>query len=79
MARPIDLLRQGKKKELWLDCCGFIDLSLAQFMGIQKRLLLEQIELLKDSAIGEKVMRGATPRTVDECRTQVPLTVYADY
>ncbi len=79
MARPIDLLRQGKKKELWLDCCGFIDLSLAQFMGIQKRLLLEQIELLKDSAIGEKVMRGATPRTVDEFRRQVPLTVYADY
>ncbi len=79
MARPIDLLRQGKKKELWLDCCGFIDLSLAQFMGIQNRLLLEQIDLLKGSAIGEKVMRGAKPETVEEFRRQVPLTVYADY
>ncbi len=79
MVRPIDLLRQGKKKELWLDCCGFIDLSLDQFMGIQNRLLLEQIELLNRSAIGEKAMRGAKPGTVDEFRRQVPLTVYADY
>jgi hypothetical protein len=79
MVRPIDLLRQGKKKELWLDCCGFIDLSLAQFMGIQNRLLLEQIELLKGSGIGEKVMRGARPGTVEEFRRQVPFTTYADY
>ncbi len=79
MVRPIDLLRQGKKKELWLDCCGFIDLSLAQFMGIQNRLLLEQIELLKGSGIGEKVMRGARPGTAEEFRRQVPFTTYADY
>ncbi|HWR70729.1 MAG TPA: GH3 auxin-responsive promoter family protein [Dehalococcoidia bacterium] len=79
MVRPIDLLRQGKRKELWLDCCGFIDLSLAQFMGIQNRLLLEQIELLNRSAIGEKVMRGAKPGTVEEFRRQVPFTTYADY
>jgi len=79
MVRPIDLLRQGKKKELWLDCCGFIDLSLAQFMGIQNRLLLEQLELLNGSGIGEKVMSGAKPGTVEEFRSQVPFTTYADY
>ena len=79
MVRPIDLVRQGKKKELWLTCCGFIDLSLDQFMGIQKRLLLEQIELLKKSRMGTKVMRGAMPDTMEEFRNQVPLTNYADY
>ncbi len=62
-----------------MTCCGFIDLSLDQFMGIQKRLLLEQIELLKKSRIGTKVMRGAMPDTVEEFRNQVPLTNYADY
>jgi hypothetical protein len=79
MTRPIDLLRQGRKEELWQMCCGFIDLSLEQFMAIQKRLLLEQIELLKSCELGKKVMRGAMPTTVEEFREQVPLTTYADY
>jgi hypothetical protein len=60
-------------------CCGFIDLSLEQFMAIQKRLLLEQMELLKNCALGRKVMHGATPNTVEEFREQVPLTTYTDY
>ncbi len=79
MTRPIDLLRQGRKEELWQMCCGFIDLSLEQFMAIQKRLLLEQIELLKNCELGRKVMRGATPETVEEFREHVPLTTYVDY
>ena len=79
MTRPIDLLRQGRKEELWQMCCGFIDLSLEQFMAIQKRLLLEQIELLKKCEMGRKIMRGAMPATVEEFREQVPLTTYTDY
>jgi hypothetical protein len=79
MTRPIDLLRQGRKEELWQMCCGFIDLSLEQFMSIQKRLLLEQIELLKSCELGRKIMRGAMPETVEEFREKVPLTTYADY
>ena len=79
MIRPIDLLRQGRKEELWQMCCGFIDLSLEQFMDIQKRLLLEQIELLKNCELGRRIMRGAAPETVEEFREMVPLTTYADY
>jgi hypothetical protein len=79
MARPIDLLREGRKEELWQMCCGFIYLSLEQFMDIQKRLLLEEIELLKNSELGRRVMRGAMPETVEEFRQQVPLTTYTDY
>jgi len=48
-------------------------------MAIQKSLLLEQIELLKNSELGRKVMRGAMPTTVEEFREQVPLTTYTDY
>jgi len=47
-----ELLRQGKNEEVWQKCCGFIDLSLADFMRIQKRLLLEQLELLKNCHLG---------------------------
>ena len=79
MTKPIDLLRQGKKEELWQMCCGFIDLNTEEFMAIQKRLLLEQIELLKNCELGRKVMGGAMPSTIEEFREQVPLTTYNDY
>jgi len=79
MTSPVDLLREGRKEDLWQMCCGFLYLSMEQFMAIQKRLLLEEIELLKDSELGRRVMRGAMPETVEEFREQVPLTTYADY
>ena len=79
MARAVDLLRQGRNEELWQMCCGYLDLDIEQFMAIQKRLLLEQLELLNRSQLGDKIMRGFKPRTVEEFRQQVPLTTYADY
>ena len=79
MPKAVELLRQGRNEELWQMCCGFLDLTLEQFMTIQKRLLLEQIELLKWSPLGNKVMRGARPETIEEFREQLPLTTYADY
>ncbi len=79
MPSTLDLLREGRKEELWQRCCGFIDLSLEEFMEIQRRLLMEQIELLKNCELGRKVMRGAMPNSVEEFREQVPLTTYADY
>jgi len=79
MTRPLDLLREGRKEELWQMCCGFLDLNLEEFMAIQKRLLLEEIKLLKNSELGRRVMRGAMPETVEEFREQVPLTTYSDY
>ena len=79
MARPIDLLREGRKDELWQMCCGFMDLNLQQFMAIQRRLMAEQIEYLKQSSLGRKLMGGAMPSTIDEFRAVVPLTTYGDY
>ncbi|MFC1903776.1 GH3 auxin-responsive promoter family protein [Chloroflexota bacterium] len=79
MPKAIELLRQGRNEELWQMCCGFLSLNLEQFMAIQKRLLLEQIQLLNQCRLGKKIMRGAKPRTVEEFREQVPLTIYADY
>jgi len=79
MPTAIELLRENKTRELWLKCCGFIELSLEQFMTIQRQLLQEQLEQLKDCEMGQKVMQGATPRNVREFREQVPITTYADY
>jgi hypothetical protein len=79
MPKAIELLREGRNEELWQMCCGFLSLSINDFMDIQKRLLLEQMELLNNCKLGEKIMRGAKPRTVEEFRQVVPLTTYKDY
>jgi hypothetical protein len=79
MLKAIELLREGRNEELWQMCCGFLSLSIADFMDIQKRLLLEQLELLNNCKLGEKIMHGAKPKTVAEFRQMVPLTTYKDY
>jgi hypothetical protein len=79
MATIVELFKQGRHEELWQRCCGFIDLSLDDFMRIQRQLLLEQLELLKNCELGRDIMRGLTPETVNEFREMVPLTTYDDY
>ena len=79
MAEVIDLLRKGRKEELWQMCCGFLDSDMEEVMAIQNRLMLEQIELLKNCELGRKLIHGAMPMSVQEFREQVPLTTYNDY
>lgn len=79
MASISNLLRQGRNEELWQMCCGYIDLSMKQFMVIQRHLLLDQLELLRNCELGRKVMRGAMPTSLEAFRREVPLTTYSDY
>ena len=79
MANATELLRQGKKKEVWQKYCGFIDLSLDEVMKIQEKLLMEQIELLSRCELGRKIMGNKIPQSVEEFRKNVPLTTYNDY
>ncbi len=79
MNTTVDLLKQGRKEEVWDRYCGFIDLSLAEFMGVQKRLLVEQIDLLAGCEMGRKLLGDPVPCTVEEFRARVPLTTYTDY
>ena len=79
MATANELLEQGQTEELWQKCCGFFDLSMDEFMSIQERLLLEQLELLKGCELGRQLLHGASPRNVKEFQEQIPLTTYEDY
>ena len=79
MSTNTELLRQGKTREIWQRCCGFIDLTLDEFMAIQRRLLLEQLELLKRCELGRRLLNGAEPYTVESFIEQVPMTTYVDY
>ena len=41
-----EMLRQKEYDKIWVKYCGFLDLNIKEFMQIQHRLLMEQIELL---------------------------------
>ncbi len=73
----------GDLTKAWERFCGFLDLSLQDFMSIQKHLLLEEIDLIEATPIGKKFLNHAgspvKPTTVDEFRRLVPLTTYEDY
>jgi len=79
MDNNLRLLKARKYDELWQECCGYLDLNLDETMQVQKQLLEKQLSVLSKSEIGQAIMKGATPRTVEEFRRQVPLTTYKDY
>lgn len=72
-------LHEYSKEEIWEEYCGFLTLSMDEFMDIQKRLLAEQMEIWSSSTLGQNILKGRTPRTVEEFRSMVPLTTYDDY
>ncbi len=73
------LLEEGRRDELWMKHCGFFTLSPDDFMDVQKRLLLEQINILGKSPIGKHLFGNKIPVSVEEFRQNVPLTTYEDY
>lgn len=72
-------LHEYSKEEIWEEYCGFLTLSMDEFMDIQRRLLTEQMELWSASSLGRSILRGKTPHTIEEFRSMVPLTTYEDY
>jgi hypothetical protein len=81
VATAAELLKQGREREIWTKYCGFLDLTLASFMGIQERLLLEQLSLLarSRSALGTKFVTERSARSIASFREESPITTYEDY
>ncbi|MFC1930315.1 GH3 auxin-responsive promoter family protein [Chloroflexota bacterium] len=67
------------REELWKRYCGFLDLSIDEFMDIQKELMMDQIERVTGSTLCKKIMKDQKPATIEEFRRVVPLTTYEDY
>ena len=72
-------LHAYSKDEIWEEYCGFLTLTTEEFMDIQKRLLLEQMETWSSSPLGQSILKGKKPTTIEEFRAMVPLTGYEDY
>jgi len=65
--------------ELWRRYCGFLDLSVDEFIEMQNQLLMDEIDRVADSTLGKKIMDNQKPKSVEEFRQIVPLTNYEDY
>jgi hypothetical protein len=79
MTSAAELLRQGRRDEVWTKYCGFLDLTIEEFMQLQERLLMGQLHLLSKSGLGQELLGDRLPSSVEEFRKIVPLTAYRDY
>ena len=68
-------LKKVKRNQLWSEYCGFLDMSLTEYMFTQRRLMEEQLELWRNSGLGRQLLDGKEPRTIDELREMLPLTM----
>jgi hypothetical protein len=69
-----ELLKQGRQDLIWEKYCGYLDLSMQEFMGIQNRLLMEQVDLIKESKLGKHFLQDHQISTPDDFRRAVPMT-----
>ena len=74
-----DMLRKKKYKEIWEEYCGFLDLSMEEYMQMQFRLLEEQLTKWIPSALGKSILIGKNLRKMEYFRDVIPLTTYEDY
>ena len=80
MPKEDQFLRDGwSSAAAWTRYCGFIDLSVDQFCGIQQRLLTSQIEEVAGAFFYKKLVGDTKALSIDEFRRTVPLTSYKDY
>ena len=72
-------LRKCPANEIWQEYCGFLDLTLPEYMQIQNRLVMEQVSLMAACPLGQHLFKNGVPRNVEEFRALVPLTKFEDY
>lgn len=75
-----NLLLNREYERVWQRHCGFLDLTLAESVAMQRRLLEEQFEIAKKSKLWQAMFpKQVAELTLDNFRQIVPLTTYADY
>lgn len=79
MKHVSEQLKNKKYDEIWKEYCGFLDLDIEGYMKIQKRLMMEQIRMYSKCELGQIIMKGKVPQSIEEFRAVVPLTTYNDY
>ena len=73
------LLVKTKSDPFWNEHCGFLDLSLDQFLSIQEKLLLEQLQNIGNTTLERRIIGSKIPTSVEEFRSIIPTTSYSNY
>ncbi len=79
MSSSLDVWKNGNSQEIWDHFCGFLDLSVDEFMRLQDRLLMKQVHLLAKCELGRMLMGDQVPGSPKEFRQTVPFTNYSFY
>lgn len=72
-------LKELKREEIWNEYCSFLDLSISEYMHIQKRLMEEQLKIFSACGLGQSLLKGKQIHSLQEFREKFPLTTYEDY
>lgn len=73
-----EVFRFGMQDKAWNKYCGFLDLSLSEFMEIQEQMMMRQIDIVYNSTLSKRFM-SEKPANISAYRKTVPLTRYRDY
>jgi hypothetical protein len=69
---------EGDARAVWAKYCGFLDLSLPDFMAIQEQMLRDQLAAVAGSPILGQLLPRA-PGSTEEFRQTTPLSTWEDY
>ena len=72
-------LRKQQYDAIWKEYCGFLDLTMQDYMKIQNRLMEEQIQLWSDCELGKSILKGRSHPGSTSSAGWYPLTTYEDY
>ncbi len=70
---------KSEDDRLWAKHCGFLDLSVEQFMTIQEAMLLEQLQKYGRTPLEKRIIGNQVPTSLNSFRELVPLTTLKDY
>ncbi|MEE8517866.1 MAG: GH3 auxin-responsive promoter family protein [Dehalococcoidia bacterium] len=79
MYRDSTFLAGMSAEVAWDRYCGFLDLSVQGFLGVQRQRLLDALPKLAQSELVNRLAGEPVPSTVEQFRATVPLTTYDDY
>lgn len=70
---------KSEDDKLWAKYCGFLDLSLEQFMTIQETMLLEHLQRVGNTTLEKRIIGDKIPTSLNDFRKSIPLTTYNSY
>lgn len=74
-----DKVKTNSRDQIWQEYCGFLDMSLSDYMYTQRRLMEEQIALWSNCPLGRQLLGEERPDSIEAFREIFPLTRYEDY